>query len=150
MTRDQVKIEFSMRQDRAGWTVDAEHWQVNAMADEILKVRQERDELLHELSLSRLANEEMGKRLDAVEAERDDAIINRRLSDEQRGRLFSENAHLLRTLAALREPNEAVLKAGIEHYWDLMLSDPVDMDDVRESIRAAVTAAEQEVGDAAL
>jgi len=45
----------------------------------------------------------------------------------------------------LREPSEAVTIAGIEHYWDLMLSDPVDVDDVRESIRAAVAAAEQEV-----
>ena len=39
MTREQVLIEFAMRQSRAGWTVDAQHWQVNAMADEIVRLR---------------------------------------------------------------------------------------------------------------
>ena len=38
--RDQVFAEFALRQFVHGWSADAEHWQVNAMADEIIRLRQ--------------------------------------------------------------------------------------------------------------
>lgn len=37
--RDQVFAEFALRQFVHGWSADAEHWQVNAMADEIIRLR---------------------------------------------------------------------------------------------------------------
>ena len=37
--RDQVFAEFALRQFVHGWSADAEHWQVNAMADEIVRLR---------------------------------------------------------------------------------------------------------------
>ena len=37
--RDQVFAEFALRQFVHGWSADAEHWQVDAMADEILRLR---------------------------------------------------------------------------------------------------------------
>ena len=99
MTREQVLIEFAMRQDAAGWTVDAQHWQVNAMADEIVRLRRWNaarktllsdykrsvelhnkviDELMGNLAsvqterdTLRFANTKLGQRIAAVEAERD-------------------------------------------------------------------------------
>lgn len=37
--RDQVFAEFALRQFVHGWSADAEHWQVDAMADEIIRLR---------------------------------------------------------------------------------------------------------------
>ena len=37
--RDQVFAEFALRQFVHGWSVDAAHWQVDAMADEIIRLR---------------------------------------------------------------------------------------------------------------
>lgn len=37
--RDQVFAEFALRQFVHGWSADAAHWQVNAMADEIIRLR---------------------------------------------------------------------------------------------------------------
>ena len=37
--RDQVFAEFALRQFVHGWSADAEHWQVNAMVDEIIRLR---------------------------------------------------------------------------------------------------------------
>ena len=37
--RDHVFAEFALRQFVHGWSADAEHWQVDAMADEIIRLR---------------------------------------------------------------------------------------------------------------
>lgn len=48
-----------------------------------------------------------------------------------------------RTLAALREPSAAVIKAGLQQCYGNF---PADWDNIYNAIRAAVAAAEQEVG----
>ena len=91
------------------------------------------------------------ERLAAVEAERDDAIIDKRLSDEQRAKWMAENVALLhraeraeRILAALREPSKEVFGAALRAYSESL--SVTHKPRFISAIRAAVTAAEQEVG----
>ena len=123
---------------------------------------QERDELLHELSLSRLANEEQAKRLATVEAERD--ALKKALAvvgvaahgGDIRGVLseFCTDAsekveRLTRTLAALREPSLEIRDAVMAALNNRAVTDPIIGEDIDEIIEAAVTAAEDEVSHGA-
>lgn len=121
MSRDEVLNEFSIG------TVTTCH-NVYAMADEITRLRE---------------------CLAAVEAERD-ALRNEWQSEKQRRYAIEDETflhsvkvkRLMRVLAALREPNEAVSNAAFYHWSVCEPSESEIISALDEVIRAAVVAAE--------
>jgi septal ring factor EnvC (AmiA/AmiB activator) len=161
MTRDDVLKEFG-----AAWNTSGEQ----AMADEIVRLRELLEQAEHQIDevasmLYDCENERDGlkDRLAAVEAERDEAWnkydecvdalapFGVRFMDppdggsveieEQLKRMARALVQAEAILSALREPSGAVIRAA-QQKWD---GDYCHMDD---AIRAAVAAAEKEVGDA--
>lgn len=118
---DQIIDEFNITLHQNGWRV----WEgLERLATEVARLRE---------ALAAMEDHRDGWRTQADEYHRlwtMEVLEARKLRD---------------ILTALRKPSEAVVKAAIDHYLALMLCDPVDMDDVRISLRAAVAAAEQEV-----
>ena len=126
MTRDEVLEEF--RSDACENECDATDCIVErAMADEIVRLRD---------------------RLAAVEAERDAEKQRRREIDDE-AFVYAEQVEVMRrragsaerTLAALREPSVAIVRAA-QQTWD------GDYCHMGVAIRAAVAAAEQEAAGA--
>ena len=96
---------------------------VRSMADEIVRLRGERDALRHEM------HDRMNK-------------LHRVLGDPY-GHLTEEVARLSRILAALREPSEVVMIAVQDAVYD-QVGAPCHYREATVIVRAAVAAAEQE------
>lgn len=121
------------------------------------RLRDERDKLLSELSISRLSYQQQDERLAFVEAERDAAEANAERRWEDILIAAKKIDRLQAILAALREPNEEVVEAAAEALYlrcdlcrrgtwadEMARYKESYYEDAAPIVRAAVAAAEQE------